>query len=78
MGIHRIAGRESILAVILLLVAGLGSWSWAADEPGAAPAATESTADQAPPAPAAAPAGPTTAELKVMADTLWVLITGML
>ena len=33
---------------------------------------------QAPPAPAAAPAGPTTAELKVMADTLWVLITGML
>lgn len=78
MAIHRIAGRESILAVIFFLVAGLGNWSWAADEPAAAPAAAESTAGQTQPAPAAAPAGPTTAELKVMADTLWVLVTGML
>src|SRR4026207_2071661 len=30
-----------------------------------------------PPAPAA-PAAPTNAELKVMADTVWVLVTGML
>lgn len=56
MGIHRIAGREAILAVILLLVAGLGSWSWAADD-AAAPAADASSASAvpaeiAPPAPA--------------------------
>jgi len=73
MGIHRIAGREAILAVILLLVAGVGSWSWAADE-AAEPAAA---AESAPPAQPAA-SGPTTADLKVMADTLWVLVTGML
>jgi Amt family ammonium transporter len=71
------ARRGTILGTILLLVGGLGTWSWATDEP-AAPAAVESTAAPAQPVPAAAPAGPTTAELKVMADTLWVLVTGML
>jgi Amt family ammonium transporter len=80
MGIHRIAGRESILAVILLLVAGLGGWSQAADDLAAAAAAADTTETTAQPAPAAAeePSGPTTAELKVMVDTLWVLIAGML
>jgi Amt family ammonium transporter len=44
-----------------------------AAEPAAAAATTEA------PAPAeAAPAGPTTADLKVMADTLWVMVTAML
>jgi ammonium transporter, Amt family len=78
MGIHRIAGRESILAVILLLFAGLGGWSQAADDPAAAAADTAETTAQPAPAAAEEPSGPTTAELKVMVDTLWVLIAGML
>jgi len=40
----------------------------------AAAKADEKPADSA----AAAPAAPTNAELKVMADTVWVLVTGML
>ena len=79
MGTCSSAWRGTILATIFFsLAAGLGNWAWAADEAATAPAAAESPAASAQPAPAAAPAGPTTAELKVMADTLWVLVTGML
>jgi len=67
------ARRGTILGTILLLVCGLGAWSWAADEPAAAAAAVSAEAPAEP-----VPAGPTTAELKVMADTLWVLVAGML
>ncbi|MGD9722280.1 MAG: ammonium transporter [Pirellulales bacterium] len=52
----------------------------AQEEPAAAPAA-EAAPVETPPAeaaPAAAPTGPTTADLKVMADTVWVMITGFL
>src|SRR5262245_40229819 len=42
-------------------------------EPPAVPATTEAAA-----APASAPSGPSNAKLKIMADTVWTLITGML
>jgi Amt family ammonium transporter len=38
----------------------------------------EATAGEAPPAPAAAPSGPTTGDLKVAIDTAWVMITAFL
>ncbi len=55
----------------------------AATQPAAEAPAAAAPAEAAPaPAPAeaatAAPAGPTTVELKVMADTVWVMITGFL
>ncbi len=58
--------RYFLLAIFIFPLAGAGV-AWAADAP-------------APDAPAAAPApsGPTVADLKVMADTAWVLVTGML
>ncbi len=72
------AWRGTILAPILLLALGLGSWAQAADGPATAPDAAAGAETAAQPAPAAAPAGPTIADLKLMADTLWVLVTGML
>lgn len=71
------AWRATMIGLVFLLAEGFGMWSWAADE-AVAPATAAST--EAPPQPGspAAPASPTTAELKVMADTLWVLVTGML
>mgnify|MGYP001269016760 CR=1 FL=1 len=66
--------RATMLATTLLLVGGLGSWAWAAEQPATATEAAANTAEAQP----AAAAGPTTAELKVMADTLWVLVAGML
>src|SRR4051812_6061510 len=48
-----------------------------AQEPAAATTSAASPGSEAA-APASAPAGPTTGELKIMADTVWVLVTGML
>lgn len=42
------------------------------------PAAEEAAPAEAPAAEEAAPSGPTTADLKVAADTMWVMVTGML
>lgn len=75
-----------LMAGILLLTACMAAPTFGQDDSAAAPAATETAATEteaaapaaADAAPAPAAAGPTTAELKVMADTLWVLITGML
>jgi len=47
-------------------------------EPPITTAATPPADAKPPESPAAAPAGPTMGDLKVMADTVWVLVTGML
>lgn len=79
MGMHRIAGRAWPGVVILLLVAAVGKGAWAADE-----AAADLVAGQGSESSAAAAAAetqtsaPTNAELKIMADTLWVLVAGIL
>ncbi len=67
--------------VVTLLVVGSVDASRAQDEPSgetAAAADTSAPADKAEPAAAPAPAPPTVADLKLMADTLWVVITAML
>jgi len=78
MGMHRIARRASLLAVILLLVVGFARWSWAADEAATDLVAAQSTEASAQQAAEEESSDPTNAELKVMADTLWVLIAGVL
>ncbi len=77
-----------VLLLGTLIFGGLG-WEILAGEPLPAPASADSGAagptaaagaaggDSAPTA-VAAPAGPSLADLKIMADTVWVLITGML
>jgi len=70
-----VAGCSGKLLVALLFIGmtfSVTAYGADAPKPDAAPAAS------AAPAPASAPAGPTTADLKIMADTAWVLITGML
>lgn len=75
------------LSLLLAIVAMLGTYAIcqaqetktepAAAEPAKAePAKAEEKKEEPPPA--AAPAGPTTADLKVMADTVWVMSTGFL
>ena len=49
-----------------------------AEAPTASEAAPAESAEAPTEAPAPAPAGPTNADLKVMADTVWVMVTGML
>lgn len=49
-----------------------------AAQPAAAAPADAAAAPTEPAAAPAAPSGPTNAELKIMADTVWVMITGML
>lgn len=73
--------RMLALALVgfVLLGGGLSSLSWAQDD--AKPAETTAAAPAEKPAEPAAPAAPaplTTAEIKVMLDTVWVLITAML
>jgi Amt family ammonium transporter len=72
------------VAGLILMATPLAAQEAAAQPPAEAPAAAApaEAAPAAAPAEAeaatAAPAGPTTAELKIMADTVWVMITGFL
>ena len=67
-----------LAAMVMLLAMGLSSPAWAQDTPPAttaeAPAATAEATPAAPPAPAPL----TTADIKVMLDTVWVLSTAFL
>jgi Amt family ammonium transporter len=67
------------LFVLLPLTVGYGQEGAKTDSSTAATTDTAAKADEKPAeSAAAAPAAPTNAELKVMADTVWVLVTGML